>query len=238
MKKRGISELMPKAVSATLNPAIMALGGVIFLFLILGSCHKSDPTPKMKPAMQEYYIKSVTGQVSPGKTMIPVSSFQQTTEYTCGPASVVSLMDYYGLQGDEMRIAEEMGTSSTCGTTPEQMTQWLNTHGFVASWHQEGTLALLRSNLEAGRPTLVEWSDWGGHWVLVTGYDTRNTEDLMDDVVIFADPYDRHDDNKDGFTWFNAQRFYYMWYDALLFGTVMKRIYIEASPRSVIKRGN
>jgi len=51
----------------------------------------------------------------------------------------------------------------------------------------------------------------------VIGYDTRNTDDLMDDVIIFADPYDRHDDHQDGFNMvLMAQRFYYMWYDALL----------------------
>jgi len=114
--------------------------------------------------------------------------------------------------------------------TPAQMTNWLNSNGFTASWHENGTLDTLRNNLALNKPTLVEWSDWGGHWVLAVGYDTRNTTDPMDDVIIFADPYDRHDDNSDGFTWFNAQRFYYMWYDALLFGTTMKRIYISAEP--------
>ncbi len=54
--------------------------------------------------------------------------------------------------------------------------------------------------------------------------------DWLKAMVIFADPYDRHDDNKDGMDWFNAQRFYYMWYDALLFDKVMKQIYITATP--------
>ncbi|MCE1164836.1 MAG: C39 family peptidase [Bacteroidetes bacterium] len=169
-------------------------------------------------------------QPAAGLTMLNVDSYQQTTEYTCGPASVISLLRYYNRGGDEMTIASEMGTSTTTGTTPQQMTDWLNGHGFTASWHQNGTLDTLVNNLKRNKPVLVEWSDWGGHWVLLAGYDTRNTADLMDDVVIFADPYDRHDDNRDGFTWFNAQRFYYMWYDALLFGSLMKRVYILAEP--------
>ncbi len=165
-----------------------------------------------------------------GRTLLNISSFQQTTEYTCGPAAVVSMLRYYNRNGDEMTIASEMGTSSTTGTTPQQMTDWLNTHAFTASWHQNGTLDTLINNLKKNKPVLVEWSDWGGHWVLAAGYDTRNTSDPMDDVIIFADPYDRHDDNKDGYTWFNAQRFYYMWYDALLFGTLMQKVYILAEP--------
>jgi hypothetical protein len=123
-----------------------------------------------------------------------------------------------------------MGTSSKIGTTPQQMTTWLNNNGFNASWNTEGSLEMIRANLKNKIPTLVEWSDWGGHWVLVIGYDTRNTDGPDDDIIIFADPYDQHDDNNDGITWFNAMRFYYMWYDALLFGKVMKRIYIKALP--------
>jgi hypothetical protein len=213
-----------------LPPAMM-----ILLVLLLMACNKRDNSSGSKdtPASSNYYVLNVKGSPSPGKTLLNISSFQQTTEYTCGPAAVVSLLRYYGKEGDEMTISGEMGTSTTTGTTPEQMTTWLNNHAFTASWHKEGTLEMLRNNLSDNIPTLVEWSDWGGHWVLVIGYDTRNTEDLMDDVIIFADPYDRHDDNKDGYTWFNAQRFYYMWYDALLFGTVMKRIYISAVPAKI-----
>lgn len=214
----------------TYSPAltIICLTGLA----ILASCSKSDdPDPvQLTPECNNYYVLSVKGFPGTGKTLLNANSYQQTTEYTCGPAAVISLLHYLGKEGDEMTIAAEMGTSTSCGTTPEQMTGWLNTHGFTATWQQEGSLEMLRTNLSNNIPTLVEWSDWGGHWVLVIGYDTRNTEDLMDDVIIFADPYDNHDDHKDGLSWFNAQRFYYMWYDALLFGSVMKRVYINAIP--------
>ena len=200
------------------------------LILLLMACQKSDNTAPVpvKPELEKYYVTTVKETSSPGKILLDVNSYQQTTEYTCGPSAVLSLLNYLGKTGDEMTIAKEMGTSTSIGTNPEQMTTWLNSHGFIASWHEEGTLEMIRANLKNKIPTLVEWSDWGGHWVLVAGYDTRNTEILDDDVIIFADPYDRHDDFKDGLTWFNAQRFYYMWYDALLFGRTMKRVFISA----------
>jgi len=202
------------------------------IFILLPACQKNDNTHlvPVTPKSSNYYVLTIPQNPSPGLTLLNVRSYQQTTEYTCGPSAVLSLLRFFGKDGDEMTIAEEMGTSTTTGTTPEQMANWLNNHAFNASWHEEGTLELLRRNLKNKIPTLVEWSDWGGHWVLVMGYDTRNTPDPMDDVIIFADPYDRHDDTMDGFTWFNAERFYYMWYDALLFGRVMKKIYIDAIP--------
>lgn len=210
---------------------------VIFLAIITLlciTCNKDDDSETLPTGYQgsEYYGLPVKQhQITQGLTLLDVASYQQTTEYTCGPAAVISLLKYYHRNGDEMTIASEMGTSTTTGTTPQQMTDWLNAHGFNANWNQMGTFELLRENLGQNKPTLVEWSDWGGHWVLVIGYDTRNTTRMDDDVIIFADPYDRHDDNPDGISWFNASRFYYMWYDALLFGSVMTRVFIDADPR-------
>lgn len=208
---------------------ILTALSVLFLFII-SSCQENDDCENNRVEHSHYYVMNIKEKISPGKILLDVKSYQQTTEYTCGPSAVISLLNYLGMQGDEMTIATEMGTSSSTGTTPEQMTGWLNNHGFNASWNENGSLELLRENLKNNIPTLVEWSDWGGHWVLVIGYDTRDTEDTMDDVIIFADPYDRHDDNLDGITWFHAERFYYMWYDALLFGRVMRRVYISAVP--------
>ncbi len=202
-----------------------------FILLLFAGCSKDDKDKLPDaPAAIQYYIKNIRpAHPLKGLSFLKVESYQQTTEYTCGPAAVISLLRYYGKKGNEMVIASEMGTSSTTGTTPEQMSTWLNDNGFKASWHQGGSLEMLQVNLADNIPTLVEWSDWGGHWVLVIGYDIRDPEDLMDDVIIFADPYDRHDDNQDGITWFNAQRFYYMWYDALLFGSTLRQVYISVN---------
>jgi len=208
---------------------------VLFLIIPLAMCKKENKQPDENLQTHgDFYVTDITkGTPRQGFTLLDVDSYQQTTEYSCGPSAVVTLLDYFGKQGDEMTIVEEMGTSTTTGTTPQQMANWLDAHGFDASWHENGNLDSLTNNLKKQIPTLVEWSDWGGHWVLVVGYDTRNTETIWDDVIIFADPYDRHDDNMDGLTWFNAGRFYYMWYDALLFGTVMRQVYITATPEKL-----
>ena len=209
------------------NFAKLALG--IFITLLSFNLESLSQDKKTSAPISNYYPPNLRDHLpQQGFTLLETDSCQQTTEYTCGPAAALTLTRYYGMKGDEMTIAKEMGTSTTKGTTPEQMAAWLNKHGFSASFHEYGNLDTLRNNLKKQIPTLVEWSDWGGHWVLVVGYDTRNTETISDDTIIFADPYDRYDDKKDGLTCFNAERFYYMWYDALLFGKVMKRVYINA----------
>ncbi len=42
--------------------------------------------------------------------------------------------------------------------------------------------------LAEGKPVMVCWNDWGGHWQVIIGYDTMGTETQQDDVFIVADP--------------------------------------------------
>ncbi len=207
------------------------LPSILLAVLVLVSCTKEEDDT---PSSSDYYVLDViNGASRPGLTLLDINSYQQTTEYTCGPAAIVTYLGYYNIAADEMVIAEEMGTQPPpYGTNPEQMATWLNTHGFEASWSEYGELDTLTNRLQRGVPTIVEWSDWGGHWVVAIGYDTRQTDDIWDDVIIFADPYDYHDDNEDGFTWFNAGRFYYMWYDARTFAEPVTRAYITAIPEN------
>jgi len=45
--------------------------------------------------------------------------------------------------------------------------------------------------------------DWSGHRVVVRGYDTRGTGTVLDEVSVFADSVNCHDDLTDGGTYFN-----------------------------------
>lgn len=68
-------------------------------------------------------------------------------------------------------------------------------------------------HLENGNPIMVEWADWDGHWQAIIGYDTMGTPSLGDDVIIFADPYDTSDHWQDGYYYYPAERWFYMWKD-------------------------
>jgi hypothetical protein len=184
---------------------------------------------------------------SPNIDFIPnLTGYQQTTDYTCGPAVLLSLAKYYGLAGveenteTEMRIAKEAGTrdmnNSKPGTKPDEMAAWLEKNGFDAKVEFEdkgdaSALENLRENLRRGIPTLVEWIDLGGHWAIAVGYDYCNVSDPWDDVLILADPYDRYDNYQDGYTVVNANRFYWMWFDALYFDNLTWRTMITATPK-------
>lgn len=157
-------------------------------------------------------------------SLLHLKTYQQVEDHTCGAAAAMMVAVYLGAQPNmtldaatEARVAKEMGSEKATGTTPERLAGWLNQHGVDATVQVPGSLDTLRANLAAGAPTLVEWIDWGGHWVVAIGYDTLDPETTDDDVIIFADSADYGDDRRDGITYFNANRFDAMWFDAKYF---------------------
>jgi hypothetical protein len=172
-------------------------------------------------------------------TVMPLKSYrQQMTNYSCGAVAAMTVMSWYGnpvnnTDADEERVAREMfyNVTEKTGINPEQITAWFNRQGMNATWGNGGSREMLRENLKNNIPTMVEWMDWGGHWVVVVGYDTRGTETVWDDVIIFADSVDCHDDRVDGITYFNYGEFDAMWFDAHYFPEKMReRAYVVAVP--------
>ncbi len=172
-------------------------------------------------------------------TVIPLKSYrQQVTNYSCGAVAAMTVMSYYGkpaknTDAEEILIAHEMypDVSDKTGVNPAQLASWFNRNGWNATWKTGGSRQMLLDNLKAGVPTIVEWIDWGGHWVVVVGYDTRGTETIWDDVIIFADSVDCHDDRVDGITYANYGQFDAMWFDAHYFPADMSnRAYVVAVP--------
>ncbi len=135
----------------------------------------------------------------------------------------------------ELRLAAEIGSSETTGTRPEQVVSWLEHNGFRATLEYEETrdyTALYKTARQypRGYSHPVERIDLGGHWVVAVGYDDRGTPRSLTDILILADSYDRYDDQPDGYTIVNAERFYWMWCDAFLFGKPAWRTMITAVP--------
>ncbi len=225
--------------------------GVLLMTLWLGACSPS-PAPTANRVAWFPGFDPATFAAQPGVNFIPsLKGYPQTNDYTCGPAALLAIAQFYKLPGitadaaTEMRIAREAGTryepsalkpGEKMGTTPSEMVAWLEKNGLTAQLEFEdkgdaSALFKLRDNIRRGVPTLVEWIDLAGHWAIAVGYDDRNNTDPWDDVLILADPYDRYDDYADGYTYVNANRFYWMWFDALYFDKVTWRTMIMVTPR-------
>lgn len=88
-----------------------------------------------------------------------------------------------------------------------------DTENWVADAKDSYFVKWVTGNLKANRPIMVEWGDWDGHWQAIIGYDTNGTAGIGDDVIIFADPYDTSDSWQDGYYYYPAERWFYMWSD-------------------------
>lgn len=177
-------------------------------------------------------------------TILPkFKTYQQTCESSCGVASTLMVMDYFGKLGDYTeeslaKLRNEAGDYKTDGSTSVAQVlsilghvggfevastydyygktngegeDYFTSEGSAMSIYSEITLDWIQAQLKAGKPIMVCWNDWGGHWQVIIGYDTMGTETTQDDVVIVADPYDTTDHNQDGYGVYGAERFYYNW---------------------------
>ncbi|VVB71995.1 Peptidase_C39 like family protein [uncultured archaeon] len=231
----------------TFPPLYVLLLILIFSCANINEANSASPSPNNTVLAWFPRIDTAILSASPNVDFISnFKAYQQTTDYTCGPAALLSLAEFYGLPNikenakTEMRIAQELGTrdlnSSKPGTKPQEMAAWLEKNGFNVQLEFEdkgdgAALQRLQDNIRHGIPTLVEWIDLSGHWAIAIGYDYRNASDPWDDVLILADPYDRYDDYRDGYSFVNANRFYWMWFDALYFDSVTWRTMITATPK-------
>jgi predicted double-glycine peptidase len=177
-----------------------------FLALIVS---KVISTPDSRGAKNFYDM-----QPSPSFVSLGVKGYQQTFDYSCGPSSVMSLLHWYGVLSDEdmnrdteKRLIEGMHCNASFGTKSQDMAAWLNVNGFVAQARVNGTIKQLIGHLKAGVPVLVEWLDWGGHWVVLTGF--FESSDDRESTVFFADPAAHwfSIDNPSGISSFSATRF-------------------------------
>jgi ABC-type bacteriocin/lantibiotic exporter with double-glycine peptidase domain len=92
----------------------------------------------------------------------------------CGPASLASLLGFFGQNVPPQHIAAEIFDPALGGTSTAAMVAYGARHGFPL-WAHQGTLTDIRAELDAGRPVIAlhrrAWPHRGFHFVVVTGYE-------------------------------------------------------------------
>ena len=156
-------------------------------------------------------------------TMLPhFRTMQQTSEWSCGVTAALMVLDWYDALGDwneESLAALRHSLDSTelegyPGTTLNQAIDIFNGVGgfdiISSNDYPDGIwLDDIQGWLSEGKPVMICWNDWGGHWQTIIGYDTMGTENENDDVFLVADSYDTTDHNQDGYGIYPAERLMY-----------------------------
>ena len=175
-------------------------------------------------ADSSYYIINDYYNMKSGDGLHILSNFQtyqQTTEYTCGCASALMVLNHYGNNDyNEMDICRLAETDTTKGTSVEGLEGFFKSLGWETTCHADTDYRFQSIEecedffiriLDSGAPIMVNWVDWYGHWQVLIGLDTCRTDSPYDDVLIMADPYDVTDHYQDGYYVVPMGRFFDMW---------------------------
>ena len=193
-----------------------------------GNCPALDGASSFDGAadhpQSRYYVANDYFHMKSDATLHILSEFQtyqQTTEYTCGAASALMVLNWFGQkQYHEKAVAGLLETHATKGSAVENIADLFDLIGWNVECHgsaqcrfqsvEDAEQAII-SYIDRGIPMMVDWVDWAGHWQVLIGIDTCGTDTPYDDVLIFADPYDVTDHKQDGYYTYPLGRFFGMW---------------------------
>jgi predicted double-glycine peptidase len=89
--------------------------------------------------------------------MIKFKIFKQSNESLCGPASVRSVLNYWGIVREERTIAEKTDYSFKKGCTNEGIVKALKYYGLEAEIQKECTIKDLKYWVDQGIPVIVDF---------------------------------------------------------------------------------
>lgn len=170
---------------------------------------------------------------------------QQSSEWNCGVSAVEMVLNWYGKLGNynEQTLAQcrDNGLKAEATSLKQAIQVFEGVGGFdVYSTYdvkdkvdEVFTLDFIQKSLKEGKPIIIGWNDWGGHWQVIIGYDTMGTETQQDDVIIVADSYDTTDHNQDGYGIYPAERFIYnfSFYDVFPDMEIRDKAFLVATPK-------
>lgn len=120
---------------------------------------------------------------------LALPNVRQTTDYTCGPASLLAVFRYFGVARHlgEMDLAKQAHTNSDVGSDSSALVRVARRHGLDATLRTRMTVDDLARHTRAGRPVLVLYQAWAdtpatadytsydsGHFSVVIGVDADN----------------------------------------------------------------
>ncbi len=163
-------------------------------------------------------------------------TYQQTSERSCGAACVLMVVNY--LTGEapgedtldkemDIRYMDNAREDGSYGASTASVAEALRARGIEVKtsadtqdeegysfYSEEDLTEFICNQLQAKKPVVMESVEWGGHWMVLIGYDDMGTPDsTLDDVLVFADPYDTSDHCQDGYYTMSFERYVSQWFD-------------------------
>ena len=112
-----------------------------------------------------------------------VPFFHQINEYTCGPASLEMIFEYFGKHMTQEVLAKKLATNESIGTTHEKMIEVATKNGFYCYVNNHSTISEIRYFLSLNLPVIVHFMDPEGdpHYAIIVSH--KNS------CLVFNDPW-------------------------------------------------
>jgi tetratricopeptide (TPR) repeat protein len=129
---------------------------------------------------------SPTATPIPSSASLPAPAWEKQDANNCGPATLAMYLNYWGWEGDQFTISEQLKPKSEDrNVNVEELSSYvINQAGWLnLQYRVGGDLELLKEFLAAGLPVMIEesfyfdevyWPNddrWAAHYNLLTGYD-------------------------------------------------------------------
>ena len=129
--------------------------------------------------------------------------FRQGNANTSGPATILSILSYFGKDAvfneaivEDLKSEHEAFHKGTCVNQIKEMLTTLKIKFYDDSnykWiselkDEQPSLKVIEKSIKAGYPVIVGWNKKPGHWSLVVGYESSINGDTDEDVIVMADP--------------------------------------------------
>ncbi|MCA9931394.1 MAG: C39 family peptidase [Anaerolineales bacterium] len=115
----------------------------------------------------------------------------------CGPANVTILLDFYGIEADQLEIGDQIKPNyDDRNVSPWELVDYVNESAPLrATYYVGGDRKLLQRFLAAGFPVIIEkglypnsYDGWMGHYLTLVGYD--DAEQAFISLDTFLGPWD------------------------------------------------
>ena len=133
--------------------------------------------------------ETITRPIPRGAIRIPLPNTFQQKSWTCGPAAVRAICEYYGCGPDTERQFKRQMSVPYAGADPEHLMWGFVQYGLDFKAYNPMTIEEVKREVRRGRPVLMMLQAWGtnsrtkdwrrsyehiwqdGHWVVAIGYD-------------------------------------------------------------------
>ena len=197
--------------------------GCVVAQMVMQYYHVDDETEEGLAEKMHTHVDSRTPGALPGSAV-------QWTDYG---TSVEEIHRYFDGRGDFAIVASSFSPDSSLALLTDTARVGIQAVGNAAQTFADyGKAArFFRQQLEAGRPVMVCWNLWGGHWTVCIGYDDRGTKGTYDDdLLTMADPCDITDGRTDGYTQVGLVAFFYDWFCTMTSKPWQLQPYIVVAP--------